>query len=114
MIPRQGKTVDQLGSEFGSYCAAWEDGACSSESCESRAGPGHTCGTLKECKALWPEDSRGLVNFDESQSWCCDAWCYVDPKTCTDEIQVKMRALLVLLHAVIRLAVTQELTYCTL
>ena len=35
-IPRQGKTVEQLGSEFGSYCAAWEDGACSSESCAQK------------------------------------------------------------------------------
>ena len=88
-IPRQGKTVEQLGEDFGSYCAAWEDGACSSTSClNATGGPGHKCGTLKECTALWPSDSNGVVNYDQSQPWCCDAWCYVDKTTCTDAIQV--------------------------
>ena len=85
----QGKTVEQLGEDFGSYCAAWEDGACGPSSCLNvTGGPGHKCGTLKECTALWPSDSTGEINYDQSQPWCCDAWCYVDNTTCTDAIQV--------------------------
>ena len=74
----------QVGADFGSYCAAWEDGACKKDTCDPPWGPGHTCGTKKECKALWPS-----YDFDKSQTWCCDAWCYVDAATCTSEIQEK-------------------------
>lgn len=45
---------------------------------------GHRCGTSKGCNDLWPS-----YNFDTSQSWCCDAWCYVDKTTCTKEIADK-------------------------
>jgi len=71
------------GEDYGSYCAAWEDGACadaSSESCSS--GPGHTCGTLTGCKEMWEAD----YDFSKDQKWCCDSWCYVNPATCTLQI----------------------------
>ena len=71
------------GEDYGSYCAAWEDGACadaSSESCSS--GPGHTCGTLTGCKEMWEAD----YDFSKDQKWCCDSWCYVNPATCTQQI----------------------------
>ena len=80
---KKGVTVEQLGAHYGSYCAAWEDGACKNEPCTELGGPGHTCGTQKECKALWGKDH----DFNSAQPWCCDAWCYVDPNTCTEEIQ---------------------------
>jgi hypothetical protein len=57
---RLNNPVSQVGEDFGSHCAAWEDGACSNTSCA--AGPGHTCGTKRECKALWPD-----YNFDNDQ-----------------------------------------------
>jgi len=77
-------TLGSVGADFGSYCAAWEDGAClAANSCD--AGPGHSCGTDKECKALWSPQ----YNFDVDQTWCCDAWCYVDPITCTEDLQRK-------------------------
>jgi hypothetical protein len=66
------KNLAQVGEDFGSYCAAWEDGACRTESCHSAeslsaapspTGPGHTCGTEKECTALW----GGEYNFDVDQ-----------------------------------------------
>jgi hypothetical protein len=34
---------------------------------------------------MWQND----YNFDAAQPWCCDAWCYVDKNTCTEEIQEK-------------------------
>ena len=76
--------IAKFGEEYGSYCAAWEDGKCSSESCAGAVQIGHTCGTSKGCNDLWPSS-----NFDTSQSWCCDAWCYVDPATCTQEVADK-------------------------
>ena len=54
-------TLAEVGADFGSYCAAWEDGACRPDTCP--AGPGHTCGTKKECKALWGDQH----NFDLDQ-----------------------------------------------
>ena len=54
------KSLAEVGDDFGSYCAAWEDGACKAETCEH--GPGHTCGQHKECTKLWP-----AYNFDLDQ-----------------------------------------------
>ena len=72
-----------FGEEYGSYCAAWEDGKCTPDSEAScKSGPGHKCGSKKGCNDLWPS-----YNFDVSQAWCCDSWCYVDNTTCTKEIQ---------------------------
>ncbi|EKX34936.1 hypothetical protein GUITHDRAFT_118870 [Guillardia theta CCMP2712] len=60
------QTLLSLGvqTNYGSYCAAWEDGDCAS----------HACGEKKTCVQMWPESAPG--------TWCCEAWCYVDPNTC--------------------------------
>ena len=98
-----------FGEDYGSYCAAWEDGACS-ESLDLKKctnGPGHTCGSKKGCHELWED-----YNFNQDQLWCvvlrvasvcwtfslitfnpdladaswqcrcCDSWCYVNATTC--------------------------------
>ena len=75
------------GADYGSYCAAWEDGACKPDSDpDCQAGPGHKCGTRKDCKALWEtytNPNTGLqYDFNQDQTWCCDAWCYVNSTTC--------------------------------
>ena len=56
-----------FGEDYGSYCAAWEDGACS-ESLDLKKctnGPGHTCGSKKGCHELWDG-----YNFNQDQLWC--------------------------------------------
>ena len=75
-------SVSKFGRDYGSYCAAWEDGACSSGT--HTVGPLHSCGTLAGCDELWPS-----YDFDADQSWCCDSWCYVNQTTCTADIQKK-------------------------
>jgi uncharacterized ParB-like nuclease family protein len=73
-------SVLSFGEDYGSYCAAWEDGACS-ESLDLKKctnGPGHTCGSKKGCHELWDG-----YNFNQDQLWCCDSWCYVNATTCT-------------------------------
>ena len=75
------------GADYGSYCAAWEDGACKPDSDpDCQAGPGHKCGTKKDCKALWETYTDGVdtyhYDFNQDQTWCCDAWCYVNSTTC--------------------------------
>ena len=76
--------VASFGDTYGSYCAAWEDGACSPDNAGPfSAGPKHTCGTLTGCSDLWATD----YDFSLNQPWCCDSWCYVDVATCTEEVQ---------------------------
>jgi hypothetical protein len=60
-------SVTTFGEDYGSYCAAWEDGACSDSIDYSKCinGPGHTCGTKKGCHDLWPD-----YNFNQDQTWC--------------------------------------------
>ena len=62
-------SVETFGEDYGSYCAAWEDGACSDsidlKTCVN--GPGHTCGTKKGCHELWNDSG---YNFNEDQLWC--------------------------------------------
>lgn len=81
------------GANYGKWCAAWEDGMCDEN---ATSGPSHTCLgvndttgefgndtlAINSCETHWPE-----YNFGESQPWCCDAWCYVNPTTCTAEVR---------------------------
>jgi len=75
-------SVSSFGEDYGSYCAAWEDGACSASIDYNKCinGPGHTCGNKKGCHDLWPD-----YNFNTDQIWCCDSWCYVNATTCKEE-----------------------------
>jgi glycerophosphoryl diester phosphodiesterase len=66
-----------VGEEYGSYCAAWDDGACSSGL--HQIGPMHRCGTKTGCAELRPDRKLG--------GWCCDSWCFVNAQTCTEEMQ---------------------------
>ena len=74
------------GVHYGKYCAAWEDGKCTSCQTSSNMLGKHTCdGThAASCEAHWPS-----YDFTQDQSWCCDSWCYVDNTTCTPELQAK-------------------------
>ena len=46
-------------------------------------GGAHTGGASlgDSCEGHWP-----TYNWTDPQSWCCDAWCYVNPTTCTAEV----------------------------
>ena len=72
--------VEAFGENYGTYCAAWKDGECSSGS--HPQGPLHSCRTHQGCEELFPS-----LNFDQDQSWCCYSWCFVNATTCTEEIQ---------------------------
>lgn len=74
------------GADYGKWCAAWEDGMCTASVKASSGLGAHTCaGTnASSCQAHWPS-----YNFTLDQSWCCDAWCYVNSTTCTKELQAK-------------------------
>lgn len=76
-----GHSVALFGEDYGTYCAAWEDGVCSSG--ELSTGPLHSCGSLATCEQLRAADNLGV---DQS---CCDAWCYVNETTCTQQLQTK-------------------------
>ena len=69
--------MKKFGASYGSSCAAWEDGMCSTGT-EIKA-PAHSCGTSKSCDSLWSDN----YNFNNNQAWCCDSWCYVNRTTCT-------------------------------
>jgi len=72
-----GDALRKYGSNYGQWCAAWDDGICTSGAQE---GPRHPCdGThSSSCDKLWPElDWRG-----SDQLQCCDAWCFVNASTC--------------------------------
>ena len=58
--------MSSFGEDYGSYCAAWEDGACSASIDYNKCinGPGHTCGNKKGCHDLWPD-----YNFNTDQIW---------------------------------------------
>ncbi|CAK9112719.1 Nuclear distribution protein nudF 2 (Lissencephaly-1 homolog 2) (LIS-1 2) [Durusdinium trenchii] len=55
--------------EYGTSCAAWDDGDCSA----------HACGTLQQCNELYPDSTSGL--------WCCRAWCYVSASCTLTDVQ---------------------------
>jgi hypothetical protein len=45
----------KFGEDYGSYCAAWEDGQRSAVSCANDDSKiGHRCGTSKGCNDIWP------------------------------------------------------------
>lgn len=99
------------GKNYGKWCAAWEDGKCDENATK---GPGHTCFGVNQTllRIMEEEEKEGnhsdhdhdhdeveglhiescpdhwpTYNFMASQTWCCDAWCYVNPRTCTAEIR---------------------------
>mmetsp|Transcript_89831 Transcript_89831/g.131510 ORF Transcript_89831/g.131510 Transcript_89831/m.131510 type:complete len:355 (-) Transcript_89831:107-1171(-) len=75
--------IEIHGEDYGKWCAAWEDDVCTPS---ATGGPEHTCkgSNATDCAMHWP-----AYDFSVSQSWCCDAWCYIDPITCTPEIKAK-------------------------
>jgi len=78
------------GADYGKWCASWEDGKTTpgdSATVLSHHNGSHT-GT-KQCYEHWPETNSTKANYYNwslSQSWCCDAWCYIDRSTCTDQV----------------------------
>ena len=65
-----------LPSEWGTGCKAWFDGDCVADESET----GHPCGTRVApwtCDKIWPD-------VDQHGTWCCDAWCYIDPAECSE------------------------------
>uniref|UniRef100_A0A7S1MZ60 Uncharacterized protein n=1 Tax=Hemiselmis andersenii TaxID=464988 RepID=A0A7S1MZ60_HEMAN len=69
--------VKKFGEDYGSFCAAFEDGKCTNS---NPMGMGqHACGTAEHCATMWP-----TYDFNTNQAWCCDSWCYVNRTTCTD------------------------------
>ena len=67
----------RLGADYGSFCAAWEDGLCHPTASLPNPDGHHSCGTLSTCDALWSS-----YNFNDDHGWCCEAWCYVNASTC--------------------------------
>jgi len=57
-----------ISTEYGSYCAAWEDGDCTR----------HGCGDKALCDVMWPTYTPG--------TWCCQPWCYVNETCRLDDV----------------------------
>eukprot|EP00929_Paragymnodinium_shiwhaense_P090646 TRINITY_DN50808_c0_g1_i2.p1 TRINITY_DN50808_c0_g1~~TRINITY_DN50808_c0_g1_i2.p1 ORF type:complete len:436 (+),score=40.97 TRINITY_DN50808_c0_g1_i2:60-1310(+) len=55
-----GVDTSKYGSDYGTSCAAWEDGE------------------------FYKANTRSCKTYDagDAGTWCCRAWCYVDPSTC--------------------------------
>jgi len=68
-------TTAGFSAEYGSYCAAWEDGNCA-ETGNASTGV-HTCGDKKECDEMWWKNNNTAKLA--SGDWCCQAWCFVSP-----------------------------------
>eukprot|EP00961_Rhodomonas_salina_P276922 3742161-Rhodomonas_salina.1 len=69
----------QLGWSYGTWCAAWDDGVCTPEANGKDWAPKHSCSSENPggCEKYMPD-----LDWYKPQLKCCDAWCYVDPKTC--------------------------------
>jgi hypothetical protein len=67
----------RLGADYGSFCAAWEDGICHPTADLPNPDGHHSCGTLSTCDGLWSS-----YNYNADHAWCCQAWCYVNASTC--------------------------------
>mmetsp|Transcript_26415 Transcript_26415/g.42382 ORF Transcript_26415/g.42382 Transcript_26415/m.42382 type:complete len:358 (-) Transcript_26415:79-1152(-) len=72
----------RLGRDYGTFCAAWDDGVCDAAATEANEKGAHSCGTSDNCHKLWGPGSSAKVEFNQNQEWCCKSWCYIDEKTC--------------------------------
>ena len=66
---------NMYGREYGTWCAAWDDGICTPYKFTYQEKE-HPCeGThSSSCDVLWPD-----LDWQKDQSQCCDSWCYVNP-----------------------------------